>query len=331
MNAAREICLFYSVFYSLLKIYARFAIRIYCRKIIINKPGILNMEGPLLLAANHPNSFLDGIILTTLFEHPVYSLARGDAFKNRILDRILRRIKLLPVYRTSEGVGNLGENYTTFASCRKAFEEGGIVLIFSEGKCENEWHLRPLKKGTARLAITSWQQGIPLRVIPTAFNYSSFRDFGKEVHLYFGEEIDPAFLQQETSEGRLLLAFNERLNHQLGQMVYEIDPADVDTIRGRFNVRITPAFYMLLLPAIAGWILHAPLFYPLKFFTRRHFKSSDHYDSVLTSLLFLSYPFYILVVSLISFSITPLLGVAPLVVLPFSAWALVQVKYQLGI
>jgi 1-acyl-sn-glycerol-3-phosphate acyltransferase len=319
------------VFYSLLKFYARFAIRIYCRKIVINKPEILQMKGPLLLAANHPNSFLDGIILTTLFDQPVYSLARGDAFKNKTLDTILRRLKLLPVYRTSEGVGNLGENYTTFAACRKAFEDGSIVLIFSEGKCENEWHLRPLRKGTARLAITSWQQGIPLKVIPTAFNYSSFRNFGKEVHMYFGETMDRVAVQNEPTKGKQLLAFNEQLNQQLQKMVYEIDPADVNTIKEKFDIKITPAFYFLLLPAIAGWILHAPLFYPLRAFTKFRFESSDHYDSVLNSLLLLSYPFYLVLLFFIFYSIAPLAGIAMFFVLPFSAWCLVQFKYQIGI
>jgi 1-acyl-sn-glycerol-3-phosphate acyltransferase len=289
------------------------------------------MKGPLLLAANHPNSFLDGIILTTLFDQPVYSLARGDAFKNKRMDSILRRLKLLPVYRTSEGAGNLGENYTTFAACRKAFEEGGIVLIFSEGKCENEWHLRPLKKGTARLAITSWQQGIPLKVIPTAFNYSSFRSFGKEVHLYFGESIDRTSIEKESSEGKQFLAFNEQLNQQLQQMVYEIDPADVNTISEKFNIKVTPAFYFLLLPAILGWILHAPLFYPLRAFTTYRFESSDHYDSVLNALLILTYPLYLLLLFFIFFSISPLYGLATILLMPFSAWCLVRVKYQLGI
>jgi 1-acyl-sn-glycerol-3-phosphate acyltransferase len=54
---------------------------LYCRQIKINKPELLHAKGPLLIAANHPNSFLDGIILTTLFQNPIYTLARGDAFK----------------------------------------------------------------------------------------------------------------------------------------------------------------------------------------------------------------------------------------------------------
>ena len=184
------------------------------------------MEGPLLLASNHPNSFLDGMILTTLFRSPVHSLARGDAFKNKWVDRLLRRIRLLPVYRTSEGVENLGHNYTTFAACRKTFEKGESVLIFSEGRCENEWHLRPLKKGTARLAISSWQNGIPVKVLPVAINYSSFKNFGKEVHLYFGDPITADSIEKEATEGKQLLDFNALLHAHFRKWVYEIDDRD---------------------------------------------------------------------------------------------------------
>ena len=70
---------------------------------------------------------------------------------------------MLPVYRVSEGVENLENNYTTFDACQKIFKKNKIVLIFSEGRCINEWHLRPLKKGTARLALTAWQHNIPLK------------------------------------------------------------------------------------------------------------------------------------------------------------------------
>ena len=46
---------------------------------------MLHEQGPLLIAANHPNSFLDAIILDTLFKNTVYSLTRGDAFKGKLI------------------------------------------------------------------------------------------------------------------------------------------------------------------------------------------------------------------------------------------------------
>jgi 1-acyl-sn-glycerol-3-phosphate acyltransferase len=111
---------------------------------MIQNKKVLNHKGPLLIACNHPNSFLDAIILAALFKKPIYSLARGDVFKNKRIARILTALKILPVFRISEGAENLNTNYDTFAKCREIFKQNGIVLIFSEGLCINEWKLRAL-------------------------------------------------------------------------------------------------------------------------------------------------------------------------------------------
>ncbi len=297
----------------------------------MNKPEVLKSMGPLLLAANHPNSFLDGMILTTLFDQPLYSLARGDAFKYKWLDRLLRSLRLFPIYRTSEGAGNLEHNYTTFDACRKTFEKKGNVLIFSEGLCENEWHLRPLKKGTARLAITSWKHHLPLQVIPTAFNYSSFKKFGKEVHLFFGTPIDASLILQQVTEGKQMLAFNNELQLQLKQMVYEIAPHDKQQVKKIFSMGVQPSFYFLLLPAFIGFILHAPFYFACKLFTDSKFKQSGHYDAVMTALLVLLYPCWWLIVFLIVFFYLPTYALLVMLAMPFTARACVAVKYQAGL
>ena len=314
--------------YSLLKSYARLAIKVYCPRIIVNRPEVLKARGPLLLAANHPNSFLDGMILTTIFDEPVYSLARGDAFQKSWHGRLLRRLRLLPVYRTSEGVHNLEHNYTTFAACRQAFAGGGSVLIFSEGRCENEWHLRPLKKGTARLAFTSWSAGLPLQVLPMAFNYNSFKSFGKEVHISFGTPITAGVAAATDSEGKKLLAFNNALNMQLQEMVYELPLDDKAAVRARFPLRRPAGFYALLPLAFIGWLVHAPLYYGCRAVAHR-FWDTGHYDSVLVGLVVLSYPVYFLLLLTLACLLFSAWGLLALL-LPVPAWACVQVKLGLG-
>src|SRR5690606_551874 len=158
-----------------LEIVPSLEIRIFCGRITINKPEMLNERVPLLLAANLPNSFRDPVILDTLSNQPIHPLARGDTCINKSIPKTLPSLKILPVYRVSEGVENLSSNYDTFSACKEIFKKNGIILIFSEGRCINEWKLRPLKKGTARLALNSWDNNIPLKVLPVGINYSSFR------------------------------------------------------------------------------------------------------------------------------------------------------------
>lgn len=311
--------------YALLKLYARFVLKIYCRRVVVNKPGYLQSRGPLLLAANHPNSFLDGIILSTLFNRPIRALARGDAFQHPLINKLLRRLNLLPVYRTSEGVHNLGHNYTTFDACHQTFEEGGLVLIFSEGWCENEWHLRPLKKGTARLATMAWHKGMPLKVLPVGINYSSFKWFGKTVHVNFGDIISHRQFNPNQGGGRLNLDFNERLNDQLQKLVYELDEHDRTSIGRVFKQRRSFTVNALLaLPALIGWVLHAIFYYPIKFFCDYRFERSGHYDSVLHSLLILLYPVFLLLFFLVILPSGLKAALITTALMPFFAWAWVQ-------
>lgn len=319
-----------AVLFAVLKVYARLVIKIYCRRIIINKPEWLKTKGPLLLACNHPNSFLDGIILTTIFEENIFSLARGDAFRKPWHGQVLRWLKLLPVYRTSEGVENLEFNYSTFEACKEVFRQNGIVIIFSEGRCINEWHLRPLKKGTARLATGTWEDGIDLTVLPVGFNYNTFRNFGKNVFINFGEPLNQDEVKLHRTDGRMFLTFNEQLRAGLQDLVYEIDTNDKATLKARLSVPVPDGKkILLLLPALAGFLIHAPLYFTGKALTQRHF-NNDHFDSALVSMLVLVYPLYLLLFFLLAgIFLNWLAALAVFFLFPFFAWSCVQVKPQI--
>lgn len=266
---------------------------------------MLKKRGPLLLASNHPNSFLDAIILDILFEQPIWSLARGDVFKNKFISRVLTSLKMFPVYRVSEGVENLNSNYETFESCKTLFRKKGIVLIFSEGKCINEWHLRPLKKGTARLAINSWEENIPLEVLPVGINYSSFRRFGKNVIINFGDIIVKEDVLWNSSEGIRYQAFNNKLQQQLNQLVFEINNQDKEKKQTLLEKK--PAYLSKILfafPAFIGWLTHLPLYLPVQKITYKKTAHNDHFDSIMAAVLLVTYPFYLLLITLVTFYFT---------------------------
>jgi 1-acyl-sn-glycerol-3-phosphate acyltransferase len=304
---------------------------IFCRRIIINKPELLKMNGPLLLACNHPNSFLDAAIIADLFKYPVYSLTRGDVFKKPFYRKLLTSLNMFPVYRTSEGAENININYETFTVCRQLFKKNGIVLVFSEGRCINEWHLRPLMKGTARLAFSSWNENIPLEILPVGINYSSFRRFGKNMFINFGEIISKKDFDQNESEGKKYQSFNQKLQEQLQQLVFEIDKNDREKQKKLLAKK--PSLFtkiILLIPATIGWLVHAPLYLPINNFTIKRTNNNDHHDSILMALLLFFYPFYLILLIAIAILLTKnfyflLLTFA----LPFTAWSYVQVKPQL--
>jgi 1-acyl-sn-glycerol-3-phosphate acyltransferase len=318
--------------YSFLKIWVRLAALIFCRKIIINNRALLKEKGPLLLASNHPNSFLDSVILDILFEQPIWSLARGDTFLNKTVSRIFHSLKMMPIYRTSEGVGNLNENYKTFDACIEVFKKDGVVQIFSEGKCINEWHLRPLKKGTARLALSTWEKNIPLRVLPVAINYSSFHLFGKNIFFHFGKIITKTDIDTNVADGLRNQQFNNLLREELEKGVFEIESHDVNKRKELLAIKI-PGWKKLLLfiPAIAGFLLNAPLYLPLKYFVSKKYKNSDHFDSVILGILIFAYPLYLLLLTICGWLLLESYWVITLLlIIPFTAWSYVQLKKQIN-
>jgi 1-acyl-sn-glycerol-3-phosphate acyltransferase len=318
--------------YKLLQWPARFALHFWCRSLKISNEEALQLKGPVLLAANHPNSFLDAILLASIFKQPIYSLARGDAFKNKTAAKILRWLNMYPVYRLSEGAKNVNHNYSTFSTCVHFFKQNKTVLIFSEGLCINEWHLRPLKKGTARLVLDTWQQNISLTVLPVGLNYHSFFSFGKNIQINFGKPITQLDFKelQDLNEGKKIQNFNEALKNQLQQLVIENKPFDNKKLQETFTVAIsTFKKIVLFLPACLGYLLHAPIYWLVKFGLAKKIKEVGHYDSVLIGGLFIAYPIYLTIIFitigiLLNYSISALIIVSML----FCAWSYVQIKKQ---
>lgn len=314
--------------YHIIKIPARIALSIFCKKIEINKKEITQIQGPVLIACNHPNTFLDAILLATLFKKPIYSLARGDAFKNNFVGTLLNTFKILPVYRLSEGAENLNNNYDTFSKCKEIFKKNGIVLIFSEGLCKNEWKLRPLKKGTARLAFSSWEDNIELTVIPAGINYHSFKSFGKHVKMNFENPIEWKDLNHSKMSGSAILSFNNILKTSLEKAVIHLETDDTHAKKIAFPHSISIIKKkVLFIPAFIGRWAHAPLYIPVKNLAWKKTKHNEFYDAVLVGLLFFLYPLYLLI---LAFSFYLIFGngwgFLSFIIFPLLAWASIQSK-----
>lgn len=80
-----------------------------------------------------------------------------------------------------------------------------MVLIFGEGWCEQNWYLRPLKKGSARIAerARSEPQTEKTVIIPIGLTYEHFDGGGKSVVLNVGKAI-PQQKTHKMNQGLLL-------------------------------------------------------------------------------------------------------------------------------
>ncbi len=180
------------------------------------------------------------------------------------------------------------------------------------------------------MAITAWEQGIPLKIIPTGINYHSFTNVGKNVQLNFGEiiSLENIGFKNEDLFGAKIQTFNSVLKSQLEKLVIQIKPVDETKIKQAFEIKVSSVKKILLfVPALCGYVLHAPLYLPVQKFAFKKFGKIDHYDSVVVGLLFLLYPFYLLLIAIIVYF---LMGgwwwSSVFIMIPFMAWSYVQIK-----
>lgn len=297
---------------------ARLALRIFCVRICINDRSLLRTPGPVLIIANHPNSFLDAVIIGASFNSPVHYLARGDAFKKPWHGTMLRLLNMIPVYRLSEGKENLSLNEVAFRRSAGVLSRRGTVLIFIEGICKHTHELQPFKKGAARIAMDS-RELTDFRIMPAGLAYNSFTRIGKKVNLNLGAASGVKSLLPFTEESKNLRYFNDTLAGMISNLIAV----------PKHEVKISwITKTALFFPAVAGILLHFPLYTLLRHFIRAKTAGTVFYDSVMFGALLLVYPVYLVILMMIVYSWQIHTGIILLIVFahPLTAWAAIWWK-----
>lgn len=253
-----------------LKFWVRLALRIFCPQVNIANQRYLNSQGPLLIVANHPNSFLDAVIIGAFYQRKIHFLARGDIFQNPIFGYLLRSIGMIPVFRAREGKEHLHRNSHTFQESVDIIKKGGAVLIFIEGICLNTHEIQPFKKGAARILESLHARGVFPQVHVIGIAYNSFRGIGKSVHIDISEigSVKPIV---ESSDR---LVFNARAMEEMLKNIHL--PLEKTLISHDF------AYYF-----------HLPYYRFIEFGVDLKFKNTVFFDSVLFAALLFTYPIYL--------------------------------------
>ena len=151
------------------------------------------VKEPLLIAMNHPNSFMDAMAFTYLIQFPrTYFMARGDAFKKGIISKLLYSIGLLPIFRFKDvGYESAKKNVELFRMVYKKLEERRKLIVFAEGYSVQERRLIPIKKGTAKMALGFIEQGgrDDIQILPVGVTYSTPSKFRGDAYFQVGEPI----------------------------------------------------------------------------------------------------------------------------------------------
>jgi glycerol-3-phosphate O-acyltransferase/dihydroxyacetone phosphate acyltransferase len=179
--------------WQILRFWVSFILPPFYKRLQIKNPHFARIKGPVIIAMNHPNSFVDPILFAVL-THPLRPsfLARGDAFKPGIASWFLGKIGIIPIFRIQDGgKEGLKKNTDTYQLVNARLANNEKVIIFAEGLCVMERRLRPLKKGVPRMVFGAYESlgNDSLQVVPVGVNYSQADKFRSDVFIQVGEPI----------------------------------------------------------------------------------------------------------------------------------------------
>lgn len=260
---------------------------IFAKRFGIFNPDARKITTPMIMGVNHPNSFLDAIIVGAVMDHRVHFITRSGVFKNPIVRKILRSVNMIPIYRMTDGKHQLANNDATFEEVRAILKRGEHVLIFVEGFCKHQTTLQlPLKKGAPRMLLQAWEDGLDVTFLPVWVRYNSFVDFPKSFDINFGKQFGKEVVREGMETGAAMMAINKAAEIQLQHLSEKMNPAT--------GLKI-PKF-VLFIPAMLGVLTHFLFYVPLERLAWK-FQGEQYYDSILFCLMAFLYPFYLLTIA----------------------------------
>ncbi len=226
--------------YSFLKTITKLALKVYYRKIHIEGKENLPKEGPFLIVANHPGSFLDPINIATQVNQKISFLAKGVMFKNKIIASILRGLNMVPIHRAQDNPEMLNQNKEVFKACFQKLKDNGVIMIFPEGTSEMERRLRKIKTGAARIALGAekeYNYSLNMKIVPVGLNYTNSSKFRSEVFVNFGEAINVSDYFESYKEDEITAAKNltDKIEVEIKKLIVAIDKQEYDVLIERLE------------------------------------------------------------------------------------------------
>lgn len=179
-------------FYFLLKVSLNISFRLFYKRFAVLN-GHKELFGSTIYVSNHPNSFMDPIMIGAINKPIVHFMTRSDVFV-WWLKPTLWAAHMLPIYRQQDGTDTKGKNTDVFKKVNQSLKMGRNILIFGEGFTDDTpiRGLKPVKKGPVRMGFgaleaINWSKDIYISGI--GISYTDRNTIGSEFILNNGPKI----------------------------------------------------------------------------------------------------------------------------------------------
>ncbi len=193
--------------YETLKPIVGIALHWYYRSVTTAHLDRIPRQGPVFLAANHPNSLTDAMVVGWSAPRRVRFTAKATLFGNPLAAAFLRAVGVVPLRRAADerprtaeagpgepatAVPDTARNAASFSAVADALVESACIVVFPEGKTHDEPYMAPLRTGLARMALMARdERGVRgIRIVPVGLLFEQKAEPRTRILLQVGEPID---------------------------------------------------------------------------------------------------------------------------------------------
>ncbi len=198
-----------SFLYSFLRPYVDFCARHSYRRFEVHGQENLPKDGSLIFGVNHSNTLMDALVVLATSHHKKVFMARGDIFANPTVAKILKFLRILPLFRIRNGVAAVRNNTDSMEQAVDVVHDQVGLYLFPEGRHRTKHSLLQLSKGIFHIAIDSNREfgdERPVYLVPVGIEYSDYFRYRGTCMVNFGEAINVTdFIKNSTEENEAVL------------------------------------------------------------------------------------------------------------------------------
>ena len=240
--------------YYFVKYLSNIGFRVNFKKVFFHYQEKIPNDKPVIFAVNHPTAFIDPVLIGSYYTRATHFIVRGDVFKGKLILAILKGLKMLPIFRFRDGYSNLKNNQATMDLVYRKLAKKRCILILAEGATKHEKRLRPIQKGTARMAFgaTEIYKDLDILIVPVGVNYTDSDAFRSFVVVELGKPISLSEYESAHQENprKAIKKLTDRIEKEMRALVIHIEKeADdpwvnriLDIQRNDFKYPLFPIF-----------------------------------------------------------------------------------------
>lgn len=189
----------------------------------------------MIYGINHSNTLMDALVVLATSHHKKVFMARGDIFANPTVAKILRFLRILPLFRIRNGIAAVKNNTDSMEQAVDVVHDKVGLYLFPEGRHRTKHSLLQLSKGIFHIAMDSnkeFGEEQPVYLVPVGIEYGDYFRYRSTCMVHFGEAINVTdFIRNSTEENEAVVMNQLRamLSERISKLItYIPDDEDYD-------------------------------------------------------------------------------------------------------